>query len=415
MRVVAPQRGGRLHEHVVPLHGLVGVDDVAADARGVAVLQPGGSERRAAGEEVAVAHRLAEHVRPAVDGILEVRPGEGALDLGPHHLERRPAETGAHAVDLEELVPPVLGVGADHLPDVFKRFVVRDVEYVASGPCRHRASVRLVDEPAPVGVVERLVSRSPRHDPEPGLEAEDAYLVCNRLHPLRKLPLVAAEVEIVEMRDGQDVRVALPGLDAPIFKAEALEVLRADAGLVEVVLGGGLVEVDVPCHPARRRMRRTAAVDRAVVRHVAVAEIVPDDADGVFAVVLAREPHAEPARGKRVDPHPALGRELDERVRLAQEDRVVQQRVRPRRSHRHHAGPFRRLDATRYGVGRTFHLRIQHETPDQRRLASAATDLMHVDRTPRTVALAREVPADLAARAHQRKTVLGETLRTFHE
>ena len=62
-----------------------------------------------------------------------------------------------------------------------------------------------MDEPVPVRLVKRLVARPPRHDPEPGLEADGANLVGHGLHPLRELLFVAAEIEVVKVGDGQDV------------------------------------------------------------------------------------------------------------------------------------------------------------------------------------------------------------------
>ena len=285
VREVLVDRAARLEEDVVPANGLVGVHDVRARARRVRVRRLGTGEVSLAGKEHAVGpDAVAERLHAELEGVGAGRVGEAGADIGPLVEVRAVAgAASAHAVDLEELVAPVVRGLVEDLLQVRARGGHRGVERELAVPAGNRLAVLAVQEPVRVRLVEVRVARAERRHPEAGTEPELADLAREPLHALGELLRVRLEVHVVELGDGQLARVLLPALDGPEFEPERLEVLLPEARLGEVLLRAGLVEVDVPAHPAGRWTRRARAVDRGVVRHPAAAVVVALHLEGDLA------------------------------------------------------------------------------------------------------------------------------------
>ena len=131
-----------------------------------------------------------------------------------------------------------------------------------------------MQKPVFVLAVKFFVSRSEGSHPNAGAESESANVLRELLHSLWELILVCFEIHVVEFRYGQLVGIALPRFDRPYFAAERLKKFFADARLGEVVFGGGLVEISVPRHPARRSFWTAFFVERLVIGNVSIFQEV---------------------------------------------------------------------------------------------------------------------------------------------
>lgn len=127
-----------------------------------------------------------------------------------------------------------------------------------------------MQKPVFVLAVKFFVSRPEWGHPNARAESEGSNVLRELLHSLWELILVCFEIHVVEFRYRQLVGIALPGFDRPYFAAERLEEFFADARLREIVFGGGLVEICVPRHPARRGFGAALFVEWLVIGNVSI-------------------------------------------------------------------------------------------------------------------------------------------------
>lgn len=76
------------------------------------------------------------------------------------------------------------------------------------------------------------------------------------------------------------VGISLPRFYRPYFAAERLQVFLPDPRFGEVVLGGRLVEIRVPGHPAGGGLGAALSVERPVIGHIPVFQIILLEVEG---------------------------------------------------------------------------------------------------------------------------------------